>query len=157
MPRRLARALWNRKCAAVESLVEDRHARPVEEQNLQRVASLAEEEEERTASCVVADLLFRESRQPVKAETHIHGLKRNVDLDAGRNHRAPPSAAATCRRSSASKPRRTMMRASPTATSTSACTPASPRSTTSARDCRRTTRAITAGFSADSVFSRLAQ
>src|SRR5262249_45935156 len=86
--------------------------------------------------------------------------QRNEDLDPRRDHRPLPSAAATCRNSSASKPRRTTMRASPTTISTSG---RAEDSGATARDagacvCLRTTRAIFgAVLPPASVFSRLAQ
>ena len=44
VPRRIARRLGDLKPSPIEPFVKDRHPRAVEEQNLQRIASLAEEE-----------------------------------------------------------------------------------------------------------------
>jgi hypothetical protein len=72
---------------AIETLVEQAHARAIGKQDLDRRPTLAEEHEQRAAASGTADLLLDEPCQTIKAPSQVDGYESNVDLDAARNHR----------------------------------------------------------------------
>src|SRR6185312_5225473 len=121
--------------AAIEPLVELTHSAAVEEQNLQRVTATTEEQKERAAARVVADVFLGKARQPIERVAHVDRLERDEDLDALRDHARSPSARTTCRSTSGSKPARTDTRAAPTATTMAASVGGGTRTTRAIRTC----------------------
>jgi hypothetical protein len=93
--------------ASVESLVEEAHARAVEEEDLQGRAPLAYEHEQRPATRVVAHALGGEARQAIDAAAKIDGLRCEVHGHAGRDHRSLRSARTARRRRASSTARST--------------------------------------------------
>jgi len=105
------------ECAPIQSFIKYAKAAAIEKQNLDCVTTFSEKYKQRTAACLVADLLFDQSREPIKRETHVDRLQCHEDLCARRNHNRAPSASTTCRNSVRSNPARTSTRAAPTAIS----------------------------------------
>jgi hypothetical protein len=116
---RVSKRLRYPKYSTVQALVEDAQPGPIEEQDLERALALADEQKQRAAASRALHALLCQPRQPVEPQTHIDRLERDEDLDAVRDHRAPPSSAPTTARSrDGSNPAETSMRAWPNATTT---------------------------------------
>lgn len=64
---RADRSVGKAERAAVQTLVEDAHSRPVAEQDLHRVAPLPEEHEERSGASIPAHPIHRHPGEPVEA------------------------------------------------------------------------------------------
>src|SRR6185503_19242370 len=101
--------------------VEEAKTRAVEEEDLRRLAPLAEEDEERAAARVAPHPLGNHARQAIEAPTQVDGLDPDEHLDAGWDH-----ARASVSRRRASRTRITIASVS---SSTPARTSTRPRST----------------------------
>ena len=105
------------KCAPIQSFIKYAKAATIEKQNLDCITTFSEKHKQRTAARLVADLLFDQSREPIKRKAHVDRLESYKDLCARWDHDRAPSASTICRNSVRSNPARTSTRAAPTAIS----------------------------------------
>lgn len=72
--------------AFVEAFVEQAQAGPIEEQNLERIAALAEEQEQRAASRLARQSICHDTGEPIESPSQIDRLEPDEYFDAVRNH-----------------------------------------------------------------------
>jgi len=99
--------------ATVEALVEEAQARAVEEENLRRVTTLSQEDEEGAGTRLIADALTDEASKTLEREPHVDRFGGEEDLDARGDHGFSERVQTTERRRSGSKPLRTRRRTGP--------------------------------------------
>src|SRR5688500_19023718 len=91
--------------ASIEFLVDDDRARAVPRQDLHRVASFADEHEQRPRAGLRLHSLADDAAEALIAKPHVDGLERHVHRQPVRDHVSPPfSATITSRSNAASKP-----------------------------------------------------
>jgi hypothetical protein len=73
-------------------------------EQLQPVAPLVHEHEQRSAPGILRELLARHVCEPHESAPHVHRRRRRVDLHAGGDHRRASSTATSRASSTASKP-----------------------------------------------------
>src|SRR6187401_3071987 len=134
-----ARRTWQSEFAGVEFLVHEHGTLAVPSHDFHGVTAFADEDEQRARSRIHGHLLPNHPAEPLEAQAHVHRLERHVNRQPMRDHDVapPPSASMTERSNSASNPRSTSTRASPTRTET----PLGDTRLARADRCSRTSRA----------------
>src|ERR1044071_9039772 len=81
------RRLGQLEVGAVQTLVEDAEAIVIEPDNLDPIAALAREDEERTALRIEVELLLDREREGIERPAHVLALRAHEDPNARRDHR----------------------------------------------------------------------